>query len=149
MYYDAPQNFVAYDPSKWTLTITSSSLDNPLVVDGLHTFNGQKTNPTHTVTEANSGMATPNVSHSQTGTFDFEVWDSSPSNAILDTLMGAGTYVAFTCANPTLPGKSVSSTYAFFAMSANAEMDKEAKTVSYKLICVNYKSTIGSSEVAE
>jgi len=145
MYFEEPINFVAYDPSKWVLSIDSSVLDGTLVVDGLHTFTASKTNPTHTVTEANSGMATANVSHSKTGTFDFEVWESSPSCAILDQLKDAGTFVSFQATNPTLPGKTASSTYAFFEKEADVKMDKEVGAVAYKLICVNYKSNIGSS----
>lgn len=149
MYADTPVNYIPYDPSKWVLTITSSALSDPLVVDGLHTFTGSKTNPTHTITEANSGMATANISRSMTGMFDFEVWDSSPSNAILDGLIVPGSALAFTCTNPTLPGKSVSSTYAFLEKNADVKGDKEAATTAYKFVCVNYKSTVGSSEVAE
>lgn len=146
MYYEKPENFKEYDPSKWVLTITSSELDGPLVVDGLHTFTGSKTNPKITITEANSGMATPNISHSKTGEFTFEVWESSPSNLVLDQLIKSGSYVSFTCTNPTLPMKNVSSTYAFFEKPGEVKGDKEVGAISYKLICVNYKASQGSSE---
>ena len=147
MYFEKPENFVPYDAAKWTLTITSSLLDAPLTVDGLNKPTPSKNNPTHSITESNCGMATPNIHHSITGTLDFEVWESSPSNALLDKLKGAGAAVAFTLTNPTLPGRKASSTYAFFEKPAGFTGEKEAGTIQYKLLCVNYDSNIGSSEI--
>lgn len=149
MYFETPTNFVPYDPAKWVLTIKSPALDSIFTVDGLHTFNGSKTQDLISITEANSGMATPNIIRSFTGELPFEVWESSPSNPILDKLAVPGVHLSFTLENPTLPGKKVSSAYAFLKKPADVKGDKEVATNSYVFACVNYKSESGSSEVVE
>src|SRR4030042_1842529 len=73
MWNDAPENFQPNDAGGITLTITSSDLDAPLVVDGLNRVSAIFDDPKITKTKVASGMTTFNKMRTTGGQLEFEM----------------------------------------------------------------------------
>lgn len=143
MWNDTPENFQPNDAGGITLTITSSELDSPLVVDGLNRVSAIFDDPKITKTKVASGMTTFNRRRTTGGKLEFEVSDSSTSMGVLSTLASLEGAVAFTFTDPVTPDLNASCSYCFFEKHPDIVRSEETNMTVWTLECAVLKAKTG------
>ena len=143
MWNDAPENFQPNDAGGITLTITSSDLDAPLVVDGLNRVSAIFDDPKITKTKVASGMTTFNKMRTTGGKLEFEVSDSSSSMGTLSVLADLGNAVTFAFTDPVTPELNASCAYCFFEKHPDVVRTAETNMTVWTLECAVLKAKTG------
>ena len=147
MWNDAPDNFQPNDAGGVTLTITSSELDSPLVVDGLNKVEAEPDDDRFTLSKVDSGMTTVNRIRTTSGTFRFEVSDASPSMDTLSELANLSTPVAVAYTDPVTPSLNCSCAYGFFKKHPMVARSAETNVTQFEIISPVLKCKTGGFSV--
>ena len=147
MWNDAPQHFQPNDAGGISLTITSTNLDGPLVVDGLNKVECEPDDDKFTLSKVDSGMTTVNKIRTTSGTLRFEVADSSPSMSTLSQLANLSDPVAFVFTDPVTPELNSSGAYCFFKKHPMIARSAETNVTQFELITDVLKTKTGGFSV--
>ena len=147
MWNDSPDNFNPNDAGGITLTITSSDLDAPLVVDGLEKVEVAFADDDFTTSKVASGMTVVNRIRTTEGTLTFEVSDASPSMSVLSTLCDLKKAIAFSFTDDVTPDLNASCGYCFIKKLPTIGRGKETNNSTFEVLCPVLKAKTGGFSI--
>jgi hypothetical protein len=147
MWNDTPDNFQPNDMGGVSLVITSAELDGPLTVDGLNKVEAEPDDDKFTMTRVESGMTTVNKIRTTSGTFRFEVSDSSPSMSTLSTLANLGGPVTVAYTDPVTPELNCSVSFGYFKKHPMVARSAETNITTFEVIAPVMKCVTGGFSV--